>query len=228
MEVGNMAVISQNRASDSPFVEGVWQVQAVSDGCDTVTADVSWDMLIMTQDGKTSVSIWGPMTQTARIPHKQGDSCLGIRFKLGTFMPHLSADKLLNQGMTLPEATAKSFWLGSAAWELPAYENVETFVAWLARLDLLARDPLVDAVLQGQPNDASLRSVQRHFTRTTGLTPSYVRYIERAQQAAALLEKGIPILDVVYDLDYTDQSHLTKSLKRLVGQTPAQILMKPE
>jgi AraC-like DNA-binding protein len=134
----------------------------------------------------------------------------------------------LDQGVILPEAGSKSFWLNSAAWELPNYENVDTFVDWLAQRGLLARDPLVDSVLQGQSNDASLRSVQRHFTRTIGLSPSYIRYIERAQQAAALLEKGIPILDVVYDLNYTDQSHLTKSLKRLVGQTPAQILMNPE
>jgi hypothetical protein len=228
MKDGNMTVISQNRESDSPFVEGIWQVQAVSDGCDIVTADASWDILISTQAGKTSVTIWGPMTQMARIPHREGDTCLGIRFKLGTFMPHLSADKLLNQGMTLPEAGGKAFWLHSSAWERPTYENVDIFVAWLVRHDLLARDPLVDAMLQGQPNDASLRSVQRHFARTTGLTPTYVRYIERAQQAVALLEKGIPILDVVYDLDFTDQSHLTKSLKRLIGQTPAQILMKPK
>jgi AraC-like DNA-binding protein len=223
-----MAVISQTRMSDSPYVESVWQVQAVSDGCDTVTADVSWDMLIMIQDGKTSVSIWGPMTKTARIPHHEGDECLGIRFKLGTFLSHLPPDKLLNQGIMLPEATRKSFWLGSETWELPDYENVDTFVAWLARRGLLARDPLVDSVIQGQRGDVSLRSVQRHFVRTTGLTPSYVRYIQRAQQAAALLEQGVPILDVVYDLDYSDQSHLTKSLKKLVGQTPAQILMKPE
>jgi hypothetical protein len=200
----------------------------VADGCDTVIADVSWDMLVMIREGKTSVSIWGPMTKMARIPHNQGDECLGIRFKLGTFMPHLSTEKLLNQGIALPEATGNAFWLGSSTWELPVYENVDTFAAWLARGGLLARDPLVDSVLQGQPNDISLRSVQRHVVRTTGLTPSYIRYIARAQQAAALLEQGVPILDVVYDLDYTDQSHLTKSLKRLVGQTPAQILMKSE
>jgi hypothetical protein len=214
--------------SDSPFVEGIWQVQAVSDGCDIVTADVSWDMLIMNQDGRTSVSIWGPMTEMAQIPHRLGQECLGIRFKLGTFMPKLSAEKMLNQGIILPEATGNAFWLDSSTWERPTYENVDTFVAWMARYGLLVRDPLVDAVLEGQPNEMSLRSVQRHFVRTTGLSPSHVRYIERARQAAALLEKGVPILDVVYDLDYSDQSHLTKSLRRLVGQTPAQILMNAE
>jgi hypothetical protein len=218
-----MTVAYQEKLSDSPFVETVWQVQAISDGCDTVTADVSWDMLIFTQDGKNSVSIWGPMTRTRRIPHNKGDEALGIRFKLGTFTPHLAAEKMLNQGIFLPEATGKSFWLGSETWELPTYENVDTFVAWLARRGLLGRDPVVEAALQGQPQDMSLRSVQRRFQRITGLTQRYIRTIERAQQAASLLECGTSILDAVFEAGYPDQQHMTNSLKQLIGQTPAQI-----
>jgi methylphosphotriester-DNA--protein-cysteine methyltransferase len=47
--------------------------------------------------------------------------------------------------------------------------------------------------------------------------------IERAQQAAALLEQGVSLLDVVYQVGYADQPHMTRSLKRFIGQTPAQI-----
>jgi AraC-like DNA-binding protein len=218
-----MAVTYQERVSDSPFVETIWQVQAVSDGSDTVTADVSWDMLIVTQDGKTSLSVWGPTTSTRRVSHLAGHECFGIRFKLGTFMPHLSAEKMLNQGITLPEATGNAFWLGSTTWELPNYENVDTFVTWLARRGLLGRDAVIEAALQGHSQDMSLRSVQRRFARITGLTQRYIRSIERAQQAASLLESGTSILDTVYQAGYADQQHMTTALKQLVGQTPAQI-----
>jgi AraC-like DNA-binding protein len=34
----------------------------------------------------------------------------------------------------------------------------------------------------------------------------------------------VPILDVVFAEGYFDQAHLTRSLKRLVGQTPGQIV----
>jgi AraC-like DNA-binding protein len=37
------------------------------------------------------------------------------------------------------------------------------------------------------------------------------------------LKQGISILDAVTLAGYADQPHLTRSLKRLVGQTPAQL-----
>jgi hypothetical protein len=44
-----------------------------------------------------------------------------------------------------------------------------------------------------------------------------------AHVAAALLERGVPVLDVVHEAAYFDQSHMTRSLKRFLGQTPARI-----
>jgi AraC-like DNA-binding protein len=56
------------------------------------------------------------------------------------------------------------------------------------------------------------------------LTYGALSQIERAQQAMALLEQGVPILDTVEQVGYADQPHLTRSLKRFVGRTPAEIL----
>lgn len=54
--------------------------------------------------------------------------------------------------------------------------------------------------------------------------------IERTRYAMTLLQQGASILDTVYQAGYFDQPHLTRALKRFVGQTPAQIahLSKPE
>jgi len=57
----------------------------------------------------------------------------------------------------------------------------------------------------------------------TGLTHGCLRQIERARLAVSLLRSGSPILDVVHDAGYFDQPHLTRSLRRLTGQTPRQI-----
>jgi methylphosphotriester-DNA--protein-cysteine methyltransferase len=78
--------------------------------------------------------------------------------------------------------------------------------------------------LQDQLKDLSLRTAQRHFLRTTGLTHSAVRQIERARYATTLLQQGLSILDVVYEAGYYDQPHLTRALKQLIGLTPAQIM----
>jgi AraC-like DNA-binding protein len=92
------------------------------------------------------------------------------------------------------------------------------------RKGLVARDPVVEDVLQGRQTDLSLRSVQRRIRRTTGLTHAVIRQIERAHQAVALLEAGAKILDVVERFDYADQPHLTRALRRFIGHTPARIV----
>ncbi|MEP7287999.1 MAG: helix-turn-helix domain-containing protein [Chloroflexota bacterium] len=218
-----MTVVYEERLSDSPFVELIWHTQAESDGCDIVSADVSWDMIIVQQNGKSHLSVWGPMTKANSVAHLEGSEAIGIRFKLGTFMPYFPSYSLLNVGTVLPEVTGKSFWLNGAAWDYPNYENVETFINRLVRGDLLGRDGIVEATLQGDPQYMSLRSVQRRFLRITGLSQRYIRSIERARQAASLLGSGLSILDTVYQAGYADQQSMTKSLKCLLGQTPAQI-----
>jgi hypothetical protein len=218
-----MAVTRQERLSDSPFVESIWRAQAESDGSDIVSADMNWDMIVTQQYGKTRLAVWGPMTKAASIPHLAGSESLGIRFKLGTYLTDVPTYSQLNAGMVLPEASNQSFWLNSSVWELPTYENVETFIERLARGGLLGLDAVVEAALEGNNPDVSLRSVQRRFLRITGLTQRSIRSIERAQQAASLLGSGLPILDAVYEAGYADQQHMTKSLKHFLGQTPAQI-----
>jgi len=122
----------------------------------------------------------------------------------------------------LPKATSNSFWLKGARWQFPTYSNVETFIDWLVRAEVLVRDPIIHTVVHDLPQVIPARTVRHHFLRTTGLTQSHIRQVERAQQAAALLQHGVSIPDVVYQLGYFDQPHLTRSLKRFIGKTPTQ------
>ena len=74
----------------------------------------------------------------------------------------------------------------------------------------------------------SSRTVERHFTRITGRSPRQVRQIARAREAAARLRTGEAIADVAYELGYSDQSHLTRDVKRLTGYTPAESQRRDE
>lgn len=47
--------------------------------------------------------------------------------------------------------------------------------------------------------------------------------IERGRQAAQLLRAGAAIADVVFGAGYHDQPHLTRSLRQLIGHTPAEV-----
>jgi methylphosphotriester-DNA--protein-cysteine methyltransferase len=66
--------------------------------------------------------------------------------------------------------------------------------------------------------------VERRILRSTGLTRTAIKQIERAHAAVQLLDHGVPILDTVAQAGYADQAHLTRSLKRFIGQTPAETL----
>ena len=90
------------------------------------------------------------------------------------------------------------------------------------REGLIVRDPLVESALHGRVHDLSVRSVERRVLRSTGLTRTAIRQIERAHAAVQLLDQGLSILDTVAQAGYADQAHLTRSLKRFIGQTPAE------
>lgn len=212
------------RPADSPFVEKLWRTQSESDGTFLSRAVCHWEMVVTKHRGKTTLTVRGPETKATLAHCPEDAEFFGIQFKLGTFMPRLSARDLLDGEKDLPEATSRSFWLSGSTWQFPDYDNAETFVNRLVREELLVCDPIVDASLQGQPQKLSLRSVQRRFLQATGLTHSAVHQIERAREAVALLEQGISILDTVDQAGYADQPHLTRSLKRLIGYTPAQII----
>lgn len=219
-----MAVILEERPSDSPFVHTIWRNQSERPDSFISTAAIYWEMVVMRAEGKTILTVRGPETKATPADIRADAEWLGITFKLGTFMPDFPPGILLDrQDVNLPEATGNSFWLHGSAWEFPTYENVDTFVARLEREGLLKHDPLVDAVRQGHPQDVSLRTLQYRFVRATGLPHKVIQQIERARRATALLKQGTPILDIAFELGYFDQSHLTNALKRFLGQTPAQI-----
>jgi AraC-like DNA-binding protein len=213
------------RPSDSPFIERIWRTQSEQDESFISTASVHWEMVLARHEGEVMVAVRGPETRASLADAPADAEWLGITFKLGAFMPGLPPGGVLDRcDAVLPGATSRSFWLNGATWEFPTYDNADTFVARLAREGVLTHEPLVDAVLQQRPPALSARAVQYRFLRATGLTQNKVQQIERATRAAALLAGGMSILDVVHETGYFDQAHLTNSLKRLVGQTPAQIV----
>lgn len=181
------------------------------------------EMVITKQGDKTTVSIRGPETVAKPAPIPEDAEFIGIVFKLGTFMPELPGNCLVDSGVHLPQLSANTFWMNGSAWEIPTIENVDVFINRLMRQGLLAHETVVSDALEGRLKDLSLRSVQRRFVRATGISHTAIFQIQRAHRALKLLQQGTPILDVVDLAGYSDQPHLTRALKRFMGQTPSQI-----
>lgn len=218
-----MTILYEQRFSDSPFIETVTQGYTPCAGSTIRPAESNWHMVIVNREGQTQCLVVGPLPKAGMVDWGAGAEILWIKFKLGVFMPHLPIAHYLDRETALPTATGQSFWLQGATWRLPDFANVETFVDRLARAETLVIDPLVGAALQDQLPVTAPRTVRHHFLRATGLPQSTIRQMQRAQQAAALLRQGVPILDAVHDLGYFDQPHLTRALKQFVGYTPGQL-----
>jgi hypothetical protein len=222
-----MIIFDEDRPSDSPFVERVWRSH--SEGADPFLsiATSRCELVLSRLEGEISMTMRGPETKATQMGDcPGGGEWFGIILSPGAYLPLLPPERLVDGQIDLPVVSRNAFWFSGSTWQLPNYENADTFIDWLARQGLLVCDPVVDTALQGPLKGCDPRTVQRHFRRSTGLTQSTKWQIERARYAACLLQEGVSIQDTVEQAGYFDQPHLTRSLKRYTGQTPAQILQK--
>jgi len=215
----------EERPSESPFVETIWRAYSERTGTFLSQAASYWEMVVTRHAGQTTMTVRGPETRATPMDVRWTEGeFLGISFRLGTFMPYLPPGRIIDlRDAVLPLATSFSFSLCSSVFPFPDFDNADVFVARLARAGLLVRDPVVEAVLEGRPHQWSPRSVQHHFLHATGLSHTAIRQIERARQAASLLQQGRSIADVMGQAGYYDQPHLTRALKRFTGRTPVRL-----
>jgi hypothetical protein len=213
----------ERRSSRSPLIEQTWQTRSEPEESFISVAVSQWEMVVTRQRGTARLTVRGPETKATTSPIPQDAEFFGIQFSLGTFMPGLPPGQLVDGSLTLPQATATTFWLEGSEWELPGPDNADVFVGRLVLAGLLVHDPVVPAALQGDVEGLSTRSVERRVSRATGLTRGAIGQIRRAERAAELLRRGVSPPDVAGQAGYADQPHLTRSLRRYEGRTPSQI-----
>lgn len=224
-----MFLVFNDRPSDHLFIERVWRCHSERAGRLHSIASPHWEMVVTRLGGRIFLTIRGPETKATVLDCPGDGEWIGVRFKLGTFMPKLPVSRLIDwQDVNLPTLSRQSFWFEGRAWEFPSYENAESFVARLLADDLVTRDGAVEAALKGDPDALSRRSIQRHFLSATGMTQATYRQIARARHAVELLQQNVPILDTVHEAGFFDQAHLTRALRRLIGQTPRDVTRQEE
>jgi len=215
----------EDRGSDHPFVEKVWRCHSERADSFLSVAANNFEMAITRLGGKSSLTLRGPETKATTMDCPAEGAWVCIRFKVGTFMARFLPGSLLDhKDVTLPSATGRSFWLNGSALEYPDFENAETFVERLVKSGILSRDRVVVDTLLRRPTQLSLRSAQRHFLRSTGITYATFQQIKRARYATNLLREGVSIFDVIVAAGYFDQAHLTRSFRHFIGETPAKII----
>jgi len=133
------------RPSDSPFIERVWRSRSASAGSFLSIASTHCEMVVTRCRGEVFLTVRGPEKRATVAQCPSDGEWIGVRLRLGTFMPHLlPCDLSDRRDVTLPGAASESFWLRGSAWEYPTYSNAETFVMRLARQGVIVRNPIVD------------------------------------------------------------------------------------
>lgn len=223
-----MSFIYEEKPSRSRYVEVIWKTEDKTDGVYIAPADGCWDLIFITQAGKTRVLFSGPTTQPTSMEYKAGNKNLGIRFKPGSFMALAPALAMRNVVDILPMSDERHFILFDHIFAIPNFETADQFVEQLEQRGFLGSDHVVSAKLKDRTLRMTDRSVQRHFKEATGMSAKSHQRIEQAQRAVALLRDGRSPTQAAHEAGYADQAHMTRTLKTLTGRTPAEIVTTQE
>jgi hypothetical protein len=216
-----------DRESDSPYVERIWRSRSRNGGSFLSMAEGNIELVVTRLPGFLAVTLRGPVSRGSLVECPPNGEWLAVRFRLGTYLPRMPTAALIDhQDVQLPVLPNGRFWFSDLTWEIPTYDNAEAFAARLVRAGVIARSHATDAAVEGDVDWMSQRSVQRHFRRVTGMTFSSYQQIQRARHAAALLSSGSSVLNATFDAGYFDQAHLTRSVKQLIGMTPARLVLE--
>jgi AraC-like DNA-binding protein len=216
----------RDRGSDSPFVQRITHVTYDAQTTEWSTPDGHWDLVVMRKAGETLILQTGLISRPVKLVNEAGDSYLAISFKPGVFVPKLPGVRMIDRSVRHPVVARHAFAMQNETLEIPTFENAEGLVDRLARRGVLATDELVASAAGDRPRAISPRSMQRHFLAALGMTPKQFSQIKRACTAVDLLRDGMAASRVALEAGYSDQAHLTRSLKTIMGQTPGEIVGK--
>lgn len=212
-----------SRSSSHPWIDTVWQTVCLSDGIYKATPDGSWDLIrSVAPDGRSFVFLSGQATEPVDVPYREGEHSVVISFAAHVY---LACDREVRTGASIRplDVNEGGFALDGIELPLPTFENAESLVDGMIGAGLLLSDDIVAKAFTARPRAASKRSVQQHFKTTTGITQKDFQLIRRAQEAVRRLKDGQNAAAVAIDLGYTDQPHMIKSIKKIMGALPSNL-----
>lgn len=218
-----MAQKHTSRPSSHPWIDTVWQTVCLSNGIYKSTPDGSWDLILsVAPDGRSAVFLSGQATEPVEVPYVEGEHSVVISFAAHVYLAH---DRQVRTGAAIRflDVREDKFLLDGVELPLPTFLDAESLVDRMIAAGLLLSDDVVARAFTEQPKAASKRSVQGHFKNTTGITQKDFQLIRRAQEAVRRLKAGQSGAAVAFDLGYTDQPHMIRSIKKIMGSLPSNL-----
>ncbi|MBP2160326.1 MULTISPECIES: AraC family transcriptional regulator [Asticcacaulis] len=211
------------RGSSHPWIDTIWRTVCLTNGVYKATPDGSWDLIFRAAPGEPSVVfLAGQGKEPVDVPYAAGEHGVVISFAAHVYVTQ-DRQKAANVPLRYLPLSADGFVLDGVELPLPTFENAEFLTDRMVEAGLLQSDDVVAKAFTANPKAASKRSVQEHFKKVTGLTQQDFQLIRRAQEAVRRLKAGEKPAAVAADLGYTDQPHMTKSIKKIMGHLPSNL-----
>lgn len=207
-------------------VDAVWHWYGSSSaGCETIEADGCADIIVRRNElGAHDVSILGPTLAAHQATVKPQETVIGIRLKSAW------GGQLFSRASTFHQATTQLIQRG-------AFENLANEVECLVGnlfesstppalvLDFLSESEEKKRFSLSNLSSAEERRLERACWMWIGTSPKRILRVQRIRRAKMALKEGGPIIDVALDLGFSDQAHLTRESRLLLGKTPKHIQM---
>jgi AraC-like DNA-binding protein len=216
----------RERPSDSQFIESVWTCSTPAANSRTVLADPCISIQLVNDNGRKHVVLAGPRSKSLQRVLTSGYVCIAIRLKPGVFLEGFPVQKLVDNSFTFPADSKSWFRFGGKRLRFPAFEDAEELISQLYDSGLLGYE--TPHGLNEVADSVSPRTYSRQIQRATGFSPYQLFQIQRMYQAFQLLKQGMSAIEVASELDFVDQSHLTRASKQFFGHTPKQLPELPQ
>lgn len=202
-------------------VRCAWSVVATVGGWWTQPATEFWGLGFSSTADGVGVELLGPAAHPQRFEMQAGQRYWGVELKAHVFLRTLPKSSF-QLAQVLP-STSETFRLGERDHSIPNEHQLGATVEDLVAIGVLATEPTVALALSGIAQQGG-RTLRRQVLEVTGLNRQQIAGMTRARMAFKLLSEGIGIGEVVEIAGYSDQAHLTRSLRALAGRTPREIL----
>jgi AraC-like DNA-binding protein len=107
--------------------------------------------------------------------------------------------------------------------------EIENFFISILRDEMVSHSLLFNETIKANQieelNDLlckSYRSTHRFFVNQLQTTPKEYLQIRKIREAMPLILKNIPLIEIAFLLNFTDQSHFIKTFKKYTNKTPSQ------
>jgi AraC-like DNA-binding protein len=129
-------------------------------------------------------------------------------------------DEMLADARNSPEriATVEAFLLRRLR---PQRDNLACRAA-----SYLRNDPTLSLLKLASMLSVSVRHLSRMFNATFGMTPKRFGRLARIEKIVAERRNGLSWADIAYACDFTDQAHLVREFKDIVGEVPTEFFTR--